>query len=177
MVGELEADLLKMAKRMNVSLRYGSHLPVLIQAYRKTSGAILELGGGVFSTPILHWLCRLDNRMLLTYENYPEWFEFLKSYEERYHHLVLVDKWEDVEVDKSWDIAFVDLTPDDMRKEMVKKLVNNTRYVIVHDSNGRYNKIYHYETIYSLFKYKYTFSEVTPSTTVLSNFVDLENFI
>ena len=74
-------------------------------------------------------------------------------------------------------MALVDVTPDEMRIELIKKLANNTKYVIIHDSNGRYKNHYHYDKIYPLFKYKYDFTQEFPSTCVLSNFVKLKNFI
>jgi hypothetical protein len=166
-----------MATTMKVSFRYGSHVPVILQAMRKTTGDVLELGGGVFSTPILHWLCYLDRRLLVTYENYPDWYDFLKVNESSWHKVKFVKSLDDANIDKPWDVALVDCTPDGMRKEMVKKLANNTKYLIIHDSNGRYNNIYHYETIYPLFKYMYTFDKIEPSTTVLSNLIDVTNFL
>ncbi len=166
-----------MATTIKISARYGSHMPVLLQAMRKTTGDVLELGGGVYSTHTLHWICTLDKRNLVTYENYPQWYKFLKVYESEYHKVKFIKKWEDVDLAGKWDIAFIDLTPDDMRKEMIKKLTHTAKYVIIHDSNGRYNKIYHYETIYPLFKYMWTFDKIEPSTTILSNFADVKNFI
>jgi hypothetical protein len=165
-----------MATKLTVSLRYGSHLPVLIQAVKKTKGDILELGSGVFSTPYLHSVALLEKRNVTTYENFKSWFNFLKSYETRHHKLIFTKDW-NIDLNKRWDMALVDVTPDDMRIELVKQLANNTKYIIIHDSNGRYKNNYHYDKIYPLFKYQFDYSDYQPATTVLSNFVKLKNFI
>ena len=162
---------------MRISTRYGSHMPVLLQALKKTDGKILELGGGVFSTPLIHWICRIESREAVTYENYPEWYEFIKVYQSKYHQVELIKEWTNQGSMDLWDVVLIDLTPDEKRKEMAKQFVQNAKYVILHDSNGRYNKIYHYETIYPLYRHMWTFDEVEPSTTVLSNFYGVKDFI
>ena len=61
---------------MNVSGRYGTHLPCLIKAMEKTTGDVLEMGMGIFSTPYLHYQCILTNRRLTSYENDKSWLQF-----------------------------------------------------------------------------------------------------
>jgi hypothetical protein len=166
-----------MAKRVTLSTRYGSYMPVLIQALRKTTGDVIELGGGVYSTHYLHWICTLDKRVLFTYENSKEWYDWIKDYKNIWHYIFYVENWKLASLDHDWDVALVDLSPNEMRVEMIEKLQNNTKYIIIHDSNGRHNHIYHYDTVYPLFRYVYTFDKIEPSTTVLSNFVDLKDFM
>src|SRR3972149_11091960 len=93
-----------MAYKMHVSLKYGSHLGCLIQAFGKTTGDVLELGTGVFSTPYLHYACTLAKRNLVSYENFQEWYEFMKTYENEYHKVNLVEKYADAQTDRQpWD--------------------------------------------------------------------------
>ncbi len=168
-----------MATNMNVSIRYSTHLPVLMEVMKRTTGDVLELGPGVFSTPVLHWLCREQKRTLLTIESDEGWLNFcMKYYRTPLHKFLLTKDWGDIKevISKNWDVALVDLTPDSQRPEVVKILANKAKYIVIHDADDIKEKHYHYSTIYPLFKYRYNFTEVEPATTVLSNFIDLKDF-
>src|SRR3990167_2687507 len=168
-----------MAYRMNVSGNYGTHLPALIKAMSKTTGDVLELGMGVFSTPYLHYQCILSNRKLTSYENFKPWVQFFFDYHYDHpnHEINLVESYNQARIDhKNWDVALVDQTPDSSRVETIRRLANLAKYIIVHDSNGNKDKTYHYSTIYSLFKYRTIWDKDKNHATVLSNFVDLEDF-
>ena len=165
-----------MAYNMNVSLKYGTHLPCLIKAFGKTTGDILELGAGVFSTPYLHYACTLSKRKLVSYENFQEWFDFLKPYENDYHKVNFVEKFADAPIDKPWDVVLIDQTPDSSRSEEIRRLKDLAKYIIIHDSNPSNDKVTHYSTIYPLFKYKTDWNGDRNRATILSNFVDLEDF-
>ena len=140
-----------MAYNMNVSLKYGTHLPCLIQAFGKTTGDILELGAGVFSTPYLHYACTLSKRKLVSYENFQEWYDFLKTYENEYHEVNFVEKFADAPIDKPWDIVLIDQTPDSSRSEEIRRLANLVKYIVIHDANPSNDKVTKYSTIYPLF--------------------------
>lgn len=163
---------------MKVSARYGTHLPALIKALEKTTGDVLELGTGVFSTPYLHYKCMLDNRKLVSYENDKEWMQFFLKY--RYpnenHEITFVQKYSDAPIDKPWDVVLIDQTPDSSRVEEVRRLANLVKYIIIHDSNDNMDRNYHYSEIYPLFKYKSVWDKDSNHATVLSNFVGLEDF-
>lgn len=163
---------------MNVSGHYGTHLPALIQALRKTTGDVLEMGVGVFSTPYLHYQCILSNRKLVSYENFRNWAQFFIDY--GYvcpsHEINIVDDYADAKIEKEWGVALIDQTPDDRRIVDIKRLANYAKYIVIHDSNGRQDKIYHYSEIYPLFKYRTIWDRDSRHATVLSNFVNLENF-
>ena len=162
---------------------YATHLGSLIACVNKTSGDILELGVGLFSTPYLHYAATIGKRKLLSLENDPGWCRHFKGsqfihflYSNDYHQIELVDNYENSPlIDKEWDVVLVDQTPDLSRKETVKKLANKAKYIIIHDSNPQHEKVYHYSEIYPLFKYSRTWILDDRHATVLSNFVDLED--
>jgi len=165
-----------MATNMNVSLNYGTHLAPLIATVRKTSGSILELGMGVFSTPFLHYIAVLDNRRVVSVENFKDWSEFFFSkYSHKNHEIKVIPSWGDLDVNGNWDVVLVDQTPDLARIEAVKKLADKARYIIIHDSTPKYESHYHYSEIYPLFKYRKDWTLDRNHATVLSNFVDLED--
>lgn len=149
----------------------------------KTSGDVLELGMGLFSTPYLHYACTGSKRKLLSLENDKGWLRHFKGstfmhflYSNEYHQLELVDVYEDSPlIDKEWDVVLVDQTPDLSRKETVKKLANKAKYIIIHDSNPQHEKVYHYSEIYPLFKYIRVWDLDDRHATVLSNLQPLEN--
>ena len=162
---------------------YATHLGPLIACINKSTGDVLELGMGLFSTPYLHCACTVSKRNLLSLENDKGWLRHFKGstfmhflYENEYHKLELVDNYEKSPlIDKPWDVVLVDQTPDLSRKETVKVLANRAKYIIIHDSNEKYEKIYHYSEIYPLFKYKRVWDKDDRHATVLSNFVSLDD--
>ena len=162
---------------------YATHLGPLIACMNKSTGDVLELGMGLFSTPYLHYACTVDKRNLLSLENDRGWYkqfnhsDFMQFlYPNDYHKLEFVDIYEDSPlIDKEWDVVLVDQTPDLSRKETVKKLANKAKYIIIHDSNEQHEKTYHYSEIYPLFKYKRVWDLDNRHATVLSNFVELDN--
>jgi hypothetical protein len=170
----------KMAYKMNVSGRYGTHLPCLIKAMEKSYGDVLEMGMGLFSTPYLHYKCMLTGRKLVSYENSKEWAGFFLhyGYQNANHEINVIDDYEKVSIDKPWDVVLIDQTPDDNRTYTVKRLANLAKYIVIHDSNNdkRSRRIYHYQDIYPLFKYKAVWDKDSTHATVLSNFVDLADF-
>ena len=167
-----------MATSMKVSLRYGTHLPCLIKAMEKTTGDVLELGMGVFSTPYLHYKCMLSGRKLVSYENFKEWMQFFEKYKyaNPLHEINFIEKYSDAPIMKQWDLVLIDQTPDSSRAEEVKRLANVAKYIVIHDSNGNMDSNYHYSEIYPLFKYKTVWDKDSNHATVLSNFVDLVDF-
>jgi hypothetical protein len=163
---------------MIASIRYASHLPVLIKVISITDGPVLELGIGMFSTPYLHWACYSKKRELVSYENEQGYIARFKSYENDYHKLIFTDNWDNIKIDRPWDMAFIDheSRPNSRRSIEARRLANFAKYVVLHDTEPSYDKEYKYSEIYPLFKYRYDFKDALPNTSVLSNFVDLTNF-
>jgi hypothetical protein len=168
-----------MATNMNVSIRYSTHLPVLMEVMKRTTGDVLELGPGVFSTPVLHWLCEKHKRNLLTIETDKKWHEFCnKYYRTEFHKHLWVEKWDDAgtAIKKQWDVVLADHSPSGRRMVEIARLANLAKYIVIHDADPAKDREYHLSEIYPLFKYKFYFGEVEPATVVLSNFIDLKDF-
>jgi len=164
---------------MWVSIKYSTHLPVLMEVMNRTDGDVLELGPGVFSTPVLHWMCETRGRNLLTIESDPKWSWFCSQFFATEHHKhICVKSWDDAEksIDKKWDVVLVDHSPSGRRVEEIRKLANLAKYIVIHDSDERKDREYHYSTIYPLFKYRYDFKDADHNSVLLSNFVDLKDF-
>ena len=169
-----------MGMPMWVSMKYSTHLPVLMKVMNNTSGDVLELGPGVFSTPVLHWMCESQRRNLLTVENDAKWSWFCRQFfESKLHKHLLVRNWNDAKeaIDKEWDVVLVDHSPSERRVVEIALLANKAKYLVLHDADpGKDVTDYHYSTIYPLFKHKYLFTEADHNVALLSNFVDLKDF-
>lgn len=157
------------------TISYGSHLPVLLKIISMTAGDVLELGTGPFSTPVIHYLCVESNRRLVSLDNNKNYISMWKQYRGEFHQVKYIASWDDAQIEKDWDVVLVDHAPAQRRAVEIKRLASFGKYLIVHDASGRWDNVYHYSTIYPLFKYKKIWDKEHPHTAVLSNFVNLEN--
>lgn len=155
---------------------YSSHMPVLIKLVNMTDGPILELGTGLFSTPYLHWACFSLKRKLVSYDDQEKYIEYVKRFQSDYHDVILVDTFDNADIEKHWNIAFVDHQPCLRRVVEIARLAAFADYVVLHDTQISRKEDYQYYKIYPMFKYRYDFKEVRPHTSVLSNFIDLKDF-
>lgn len=172
-----------MSYKLNVSGNYATHLGPLIQAVNKTTGDILEMGMGIFSTPYLHYQSLVSKRNLTSYDNNPGWVKkFATSafsshlYQGKFHNLIYIDNWDDAKIEKPWDVALIDHSPSERRIVDIKRLANLAKYIIIHDSNPEFDREYHFNDIYPLFKYRTVWDKDNRNATVLSNLVDLKDF-
>ncbi len=165
-----------MNKLQKASL-YGSHMPILARIMDVTDGAVLELGMGIYSTPLLDLMCRETKRELVSIDNDSEWFDVNKGWADpEYHNVCYVADWwmaKNKIEEKHWSVALVDEKPASNRIKSIKLLAHRANFIIIHDSEPESNKFFKYEWIYPLFKYRFDYTKCRPHTTVLSNFIDL----
>ena len=150
-----------------------------MEVMRRTGGDVLELGPGVFSTPVLHWMCETKKRNLLTIESDKKWIRFVRQYyQTEYHKFLHVENWDQCKdaINKEWDVALVDHSPSGRRITEIRQLANLAKYIVAHDSEPWKDREYHYSTIYPLFKYRFNFDKVDHNTVLLSNFINLDTF-
>lgn len=153
---------------------WGSHIPVLVKALEVSEGPVLELGMGMFSTPLLHSLCLDQDRTLWSYENDARFANMFRNFRAPHHNIELVDNWNSLDLSRDWSVALVDHKPALQRREDVKRLTT-ADYVIIHDSQERPDEYYGYEEIYPLFRYRYDYTKFANQTTVLSNKHDVQD--
>lgn len=157
---------------MRLKVGWGSHLPVLMKMYEETSGPILEVGGGLFSTPFLHYSCKRDGRQLTTLENDPRFFKFLAKYD---HDVQFVPDWDAVDIG-TYGFIFYDHAPAERRVVDIARWKDHAEFHILHDTELLHEKEYRYKSIYPLFKYNYKYRVEYPHTSVLSNSRDPKKF-
>lgn len=168
---------------MRISPNYkqsGTHIPTLLKVIPKTTGDVAELGAGFNSTPILHWLCQ--GRKFVTYENDPEWYNFAKKFQTNTHR---IRKFDEVDFDKHWSVVFVDHStkvggrqPKGLRQrgdDILK--FKDVDIFILHDTEPGEWEHYHYDLVMPHFKYRADWTECKPFTTVLSNKIDVTQWL
>ena len=151
---------------------YSTHMPMVIKVVQMTTGPVMEMGAGIFSTPLLHWLCQGEGRLLLSYEDTEEYYQIARKFRSKNHIVRFVEDWDKVEVDRHWDVILIDHTTH-RRKIDAIRFKDNATYIILHDSEAPEH--YGYNEVWSHFKYIYHWKNCQPWTTVVSNFNNLEN--
>jgi hypothetical protein len=149
--------------------KWSTHMPIVIKLVQATTGPVMELGAGLYSTPLLHWLCAEARRKLVSYESVEEFYKFCKTFQSRNHRIKFVNDWRKVKVKGYYSVILIDHTTERRFKDAIK-WKNNADYIILHDSNGGE---YQYDKVYPYFKYIYHWKFSKPWTTVVSNFKDL----
>lgn len=144
---------------------WGSHIPVLIEALRQTTGPVLELGMGHSSTILLHMLCADQGRKLISYDNDQTYIKIFRKFSDQGHEIKLVN-WDEIDISQRWGVVLVDEGPAEQRIKNIRKLVNNADFLVLHDTE---DPIYHYDEIYPLFKYRFDYTKFRTHATVLSN--------
>ncbi len=161
------------AKRMDA---FSTHQPVLIHTLNTiVEGDVLEFGTGWNSTPLMHLICGLQGRNLLSIDTDPDWFKKFTNFESPWHHLQLsaqgpIYNGTHSMFNKRYTIAFIDAAPAEIRQPVIERIKDIADYVIVHDSEctfqGRVN-VYRYD--FSMYKHVLHFRPMNPATSLLSN--------
>jgi hypothetical protein len=150
---------------------WSTHMPVLLQLLQKTDGSILEVGSGVYSTPLLHWFCSFTNRKLVTYESDKSFIHFAKQYETDFHKVHFIENYQNIPLDY-YTIALIDHNGHDRGLTAIH-LKDNVTFIVLHDSNVI--KRNSYDKAFPNFKWRKDFTQYVPWTTILSNSNDLAN--
>jgi hypothetical protein len=161
--------------------KIATHIPLLVRTFEKSEGDVLEMGTGYFSTMILRWLCEMSGRMLYSFESKEYWYNRIASKPKPYHKVFLTPNFDNAPIERHWGMALVDHGPNTRRKIDIARLSNYADYIVIHDTQPDHkNNIglpndYNYDSIWSLFKYRYDFTKYLPWTSVVSNFKDLKD--
>jgi hypothetical protein len=147
----------------------GTHLPVLQHLIGITTGPVLEMGMGFNSTPILHELCK--DRLLISLDSQTEWVEKFADFRSSSHKIRTESDWDSAThylQSVFWDVVLIDHWPCERRIIDIQLLMHNTRFMVVHDTEGRAAHCYNYEPTLSLFRYRWEYQGLEPYTTVVS---------
>ena len=146
---------------------YGGHLPVLLEAVRRTAGPVLELGAGEASTPALHRICEDAGRLLVTVDNQAPWLDrFAPLASDGHRFELLADPATTAWLDREWSVVFVDHAPGETRGKAIDLARDAAEIICVHDSE---ELGYQLEPILTTFRYRYDHRVHRPWTTVISD--------
>ena len=148
-----------------------THMPILIRCMLNSKGTMIEMGTGLFSTPIFHWFAKEMGRNVVSYDDNQEWFEFARRFRSRYHRIRFVENWKKLDIKGHYGVALIDQSTK-ARTPMAIALKDKVDYVVIHDTDS--NHPYHYDKIWPHYKYRYDYIQAKPNTAVVSNFNDLE---
>ncbi len=159
--------------RLRRAKEWSSHQTMLIKAVFASRGPVAEVGGGLFSTPLLHWICKSLNRKLITYENEPEFYRFAKKFQSKLHIIRWIENWDDMDFKRHWGVVLIDHTPNLPQRRAIDVISfkDTADYIVVHDTY--LPEHFNYGTVWPHFKYRYDWTECKQWTTVVSNFYDV----
>ena len=152
---------------IDYNIGWSTHMPVLIRLFSLTDGPIMEVGSGVYSTPLLHWLCYPTGRLLITYESDKNFIKLAEQYRSDNHIIQHVEDYLQINVSEHYSIIFIDHWGHHRGKTAVH-LKNCADYIVLHDTNViRRNS---YQLLPGAFKYYRDYTLNRPWTGVASNF-------
>jgi hypothetical protein len=115
-------------------------------------------------------------RKLFSYDTDPKWAtENKEKYQSEYHNVEYISQMDSLDLtDRHWGLVFIDHAPSTRRRFDILRLKDHADYIVIHDSQPELDWKFKYSRIYPEFKYVYHYDKITPFTTVLSNFKNLE---
>lgn len=143
---------------------YSTHQEALVFAALSTSGSILELGCGNYSTPILNQICNLQKRdfkIISSNKNWLDKYDYVLNKE-------LISKWESYVFKEKYGMVFLDneqLTIN--RLELIPKIFKITNTIVVHDADVM-SKWKNWQ-LYTINKKITWFKKYTPHTAIIEN--------
>jgi hypothetical protein len=148
----------------------GTHLPYLARLLQKVKGPILEMGSGYFSTPLLYWHTVMNKTQFRSYETNRRWAETMGN---PVRH---IEQWVQADISEMrWNLVFIDHGQALLRKDHAIAVKDNADFVVLHDTEEKFENIYRYSEVWPHFKYRKDFTDILPNTTVLSNVFDLQD--
>lgn len=150
---------------------WSTHMTMLMKAVRVSGGTVVEVGGGIFSTPLLHWMCKEMGRRLISYENDPEFFRLMHEFQSRDHSVRFIENWDDMDFKSHRGVVFIDHHPEARRGADAIRFKDSADFIVLHDTE-RPEK-YGYDAVWQHFKYVYHWKDCRPWTSVVSNRYDI----
>ena len=162
------AQLNKRPREMviNIEMGWSTHMPILIKLASITKGPIMEVGSGIYSTPILHWLCDETKRPLVSYENDKGFIKLAREYESENHKVRFIEDYLKIPNTNFYSIILIDHSGHARGKTAVH-FKNSAEYLVIHDSDVVRKNMY--QIAFPEFKYRKDYNRYIPWTTVLSN--------
>ncbi|MBI1371004.1 MAG: hypothetical protein GC162_20410 [Planctomycetes bacterium] len=163
---------------------WGTHLKYLLACAARTSGPILELGGGVHSSSALSRFAREQCRKVVCYEPVPSWIQKIRKLEHEHYQVKPCPlsyhgypDWNQLRYEaEQWGAVLVDQTPVSGRLVSIAAFLDEQHgaqadFIVVHDTEIIPVTRYYYEPLLRQFQHRWD-SPDTTRTTVVSNHED-----
>lgn len=143
-----------------------THLAVLLACLKATTGPILELGAGLFSTPLFHafsW-----SRYARSIEQNKEWVDRLNALyrdtaDNGNHEIIWTADYASAEItDKQWSVALVDHATHSRAPDLAR-LKGHAELIVFHDA-----EVELWQPTLAMFAHRFT-CKVMPETAVVSD--------
>lgn len=156
-----------------------SHQPLLLAALAATTGPVLELGAGPYSTALIAHECHRLRRFFLAVDNSPIWAEKARSWGAA---AMLTDDWLDAaarlaDAPWRWGVTLIDLAPGELRRPVLNVLRNKVDVAIVHDTEPEREYAYHFDENYWESWHCLHDKRRTPWATAVSNSVRVDQWL
>lgn len=155
-----------------------THQRLLIGACLRTTGPILELGCGWYSTPLLHEFAMVQGRDLWTIDNQEPWLGQFHSLRCDRHRIIEIGWWWDLlsieGIPPKFGLVFVDNGQPAEREYLVRLLADRTAVFVLHDTEEM--TAYGYQRILPMFRYQFTDKSQPAFTSVVSNWEDVSTW-
>jgi len=154
---------------------YSTHIGVAAACALASRGPILELGAGFYSTPLLHAICLMCGRNLVTVDSDSRWLERFGRYAGPHHLLEVSNQPSDWAARLRWGFALIDNGQHE-RACCLSALAKNAELIAAHDTQAP-QESYGYEPTLSGFTHRFDYRAeelrsgrgLVPWTTVVSN--------
>src|SRR5512143_3688671 len=109
---------------------WSTHNYMLLKCLLNSKGPVAEVGAGLYSTPLLHWMCKLQGRKLVTYENVPEFYEMARVFKSRIHQVHFLESWDEMDFQRHWGVALIDHHPEPRRAVDILNFKDSADYIV-----------------------------------------------
>lgn len=140
-----------------------NHRHLLWEALELTTGAVVEFGSGLGSTPFLKKYCKDTDRVFTSYDSNQEWANKTGA--------IVVADWEKINL-KGVDVLFLDHAPGERRQFDLVKYKDIAKIIVIHDSEPIGAGNYQVRQHFGKFKYIKEFQSDGAWATMLSNFIE-----
>lgn len=151
--------------------QWGTHQTPLVGAVMNTTGPVLELGSGHYSTPILHEICKAQKRLLVTIDNDVDWINQFKDLESEHHKIIHTDNWDSVSCETHYGVVFIDHAPAERRAVDIERFKNSCDIMVIHDYLQ--DNVYHHHEVIERFRYRYVYRRYSRQTILVSNTINI----
>ncbi len=150
-------ERLQAAREAAYAAGVGTHLPLLAACIAKAGpGAVLELGTGHASAPLISEMCRATRRTYAAFDTDPYWLEVATD---------LGNCYDGVPLDVA--VVFIDCIGTE-RLRFAREWRDRAEFIVIHDTDNQGGDLDELLAYLDTFTHRYDYKIMRPWTTVVS---------